>query len=110
MFPKYKAGPINGDRVNESELGQAKTKVDISALLGGNVYSLLRDRSQRSQSRFSKERSAHQAFAERQQHLAELAQDIPREVLQNLPSPEALARQAELAAAKTRAALAPPPK
>ena len=30
-------------------------KIDISALLGGDIYSMLRDRSQRAQSRFSKE-------------------------------------------------------
>src|SRR5688500_4488358 len=47
MFPKYKAGPINGDVVSDSDLNREKMKVDISALLGGDVYSLLRERSEK---------------------------------------------------------------
>lgn len=35
MFPKYKAGPINGDLVKDGDLGKEKMKIDISALLGG---------------------------------------------------------------------------
>ena len=37
MFPKYKAGPINGDVISDSDLNREKMKVDISALLGGDV-------------------------------------------------------------------------
>jgi Pyruvate/2-oxoacid:ferredoxin oxidoreductase delta subunit len=37
MFPKYKAGPINGDEVQASDLGKEKMKIDISSLLGGDV-------------------------------------------------------------------------
>ena len=73
MFPKYKSGPINGDTVSDSDLNREKMKIDISALLGGDVYSLLRTRSERAQSRFSKERDADKALAERQKCLTKLA-------------------------------------
>jgi hypothetical protein len=108
MFPKYKAGPINGDLVSDADLQREKMKVDISALLGGDVYSLLRERSEKARSRFSKERDSDKALAERQKcltKLAALAQDIPPEVLASLPSPEEIAKRAEQAAAKARAAL-----
>lgn len=107
MFPKYKAGPINGDIVRDADLQREKMKVDISALLGGDVYSLLRDRSEKARSRFSKERDADKALKERQKCLVKLAQagDIPPEVLMSLPSPEEIARRAEEAAARAKAAL-----
>ena len=56
MFPKYKAGPINGDLVSDADLQREKMKIDISALLGGDVYAMLRERSEKAKSRFSKER------------------------------------------------------
>jgi Pyruvate/2-oxoacid:ferredoxin oxidoreductase delta subunit len=107
MFPKYKAGPINGDTVSDSDLQREKMKVDISALLGGDVYSLLRVRSERAKSRFSKERDSDKALQERQKCLTKLASagDIPAEVLMSLPSPEEIARRAEEAKAKAAAAL-----
>jgi Pyruvate/2-oxoacid:ferredoxin oxidoreductase delta subunit len=107
MFPKYKAGPINGDVVSDADLQREKMKVDISALLGGDVYSLLRQRSEKAKSRFSKERDADKALNERQKCLTKLAQmgDIPAEVLMSLPSPDEIARRAEEAAAKAKAAL-----
>jgi NAD-dependent dihydropyrimidine dehydrogenase PreA subunit len=107
MFPKYKAGPINGDQVSQADLQREKMKIDISALLGGDVYSMLRARSERAKSRFSKERDSDKALAERQKCLVKLAQagDIPAEVLMSLPSPEEIARRAEEAAAKAQAAL-----
>jgi Pyruvate/2-oxoacid:ferredoxin oxidoreductase delta subunit len=107
MFPKYKAGPINGDVVRDVDLQREKMKVDISALLGGDVYSLLRDRSEKARSRFSKERDSDKALKERQKCLVKLAQagDIPPEVLMSLPSPEEIARRAEEAAARAKAAL-----
>jgi len=108
MFPKYKAGPINGDIVSDSDLNREKMKIDISALLGGDVYSLLRDRSERARSRFGKERDADKALAERQKcltKLASLAADIPPEVLMSLPSPDEIARKAEAAAARAKQAL-----
>lgn len=108
MFPKYKAGPINGDVVSSSDLEREKMKIDISALLGGDVYSLLRERSDKAKSRFSKERDADKALKERQKCLVKLAQsgDIPPEVLMSLPSPDEIARRAEEAKAKATAALA----
>ncbi len=108
MFPKYKAGPINGDLVSDSDLAKEKMKVDISALLGGDVYDMLRLRSEKAKSRFSKERDSDKALTERQKCLVKLAQagDIPPEVLMSLPSPEEIARRAEEAAAKAKAALA----
>jgi Pyruvate/2-oxoacid:ferredoxin oxidoreductase delta subunit len=108
MFPKYKAGPINGDVVSDADLQKEKMKVDISALLGGDVYSMLRLRSEKAKSRFSKERDSDKALSERQKCLVKLAAagDIPPEVLMSLPSPEEIARRAEEAAAKAQAALA----
>ena len=108
MFPKYKAGPINGDLVRDADLEREKMKVDISALLGGDIYSMLRMRSERAQSRFSKERDSGKALNERQKCLTKLAQagDIPAEVLMSLPSPEEIMRRAEEAKAKAQAALA----
>jgi Pyruvate/2-oxoacid:ferredoxin oxidoreductase delta subunit len=110
MFPKYKAGPINGDVVSDSDLNREKMKIDISALLGGDVYSMLRTRSERAASRFSKERDSDKALAERQKCLVKLGaimNDVPPEVLMSLPSPEQIARKAEEAAAKAKAALEP---
>lgn len=111
MFPKYKAGPINGDEVQASDLGREKMKIDISALLGGDVYSALRQRSDAAKARFSKERDDKKALQERQKCLAKLATagDIPAEVLMSLPSPEEIMRRAEEAKAKAAAALAAQP-
>ncbi len=108
MFPKYKSGPINGDLVKDEDLQREKMKVDISALLGGDIYSMLRVRSERAQSRFSKERDSDKALSERQKCLTKLAQagDIPAEVLMSLPSPEEILRRAGEARAKAQAALA----
>lgn len=107
MFPKYKAGPINGDEVQASDLGKEKMKIDISSLLGGDVYSQLRQRSDAAKARFSKERDDKKALQERQKCLTKLAQggDIPAEVLMSLPSPEEILRRAEDAKAKAQAAL-----
>jgi len=108
MFPKYKAGPINGDLVSDADLAKEKMKVDISALLGGDVYAMLRLRSEKAKSRFSKERDSDKALSERQKCLIKLAAagDIPPEVLMSLPSPEEIVRRAAEAQAKAAAALA----
>lgn len=107
MFPKYSGGPINGDEVSDQDLQREKMKVDISSLLGGDIYSSLRNRSEKAKSRFSKERSPDKALTERKKCLVKLAGDgtIPAEVLENLPSPEEIAKRAEAAAAKAQAAL-----
>ena len=108
MFPKYKAGPINGDVVSDADLNREKMKIDISALLGGDVYAMLRERSEKARSRFGKERDSDKALKERQKCLVKLAEsgDIPPEVLMSLPSPDEIARRAEEAKAKAQAALA----
>jgi Pyruvate/2-oxoacid:ferredoxin oxidoreductase delta subunit len=109
MFPKYKAGPINGDKVSSADLQREKMKIDISALLGGDIYQMLRVRSEKAKSRFSKERDSDKALNERQKCLVKLAQsgDIPMEVLMSLPSPEEIQKRAAEAAAKAQSALQP---
>ena len=106
MFPKYASGPINGEPVNESDVSREKMKVDISSLLGGDIYATLRDRSEKAKSRFSKERSPDKALTERKRCLTKLQQDglIPAEVmaeinLADLPSPEEIKAKAEKIAA-----------
>jgi len=96
--------------VSDADLQREKMKIDISALLGGDIYSMLRQRSEKAKSRFSKERDSNKALQERQKCLIKLAQagDIPPEVLMSLPSPEEIARRAEAAKAKAEAALAKP--
>jgi NAD-dependent dihydropyrimidine dehydrogenase PreA subunit len=102
MFPKYTAGPIHGGEVNADDVNREKMKVDISSLLGGDIYSRLRDRSEAAKSRFSKERSPDKALNERKRCLVKLQQSgiIPAEVLAeldlaSLPSPEEIQRKAE---------------
>ncbi len=108
MFPKYQTGPINGDVVNDDDLRREKMKVDISSLLGGDIYARLRDRSEAAKSRFSKERSPDKALEERKKCLTKMVQDgfIPAEVLAALPSPDEIMRKSEEAKARAAAALA----
>ncbi len=104
IFPKYKTAPINGEEISEPELQREKMKIDVSALLGGDLYEVLRERSQRAQSRFSKDRDPDKALQERQKCLARLAQaaDIPPEVLMALPSADEIERKAREARAKAQ--------
>lgn len=106
LFPKYKAGPINGDEVNSDDVRREAMKVDVSALLGGDIYSLLRDRSEKAKSRFSKERDDERALKERQRCLTKLKEgaglEIPAEVLSSLPSLDQILQKAD--EAKRRAA------
>jgi len=106
MFPKYRHGPINGDEVQADDVRREAMKVDISALLGGDVYSMLRDRSAKAKSRFSKERDDDRALKERQNCLVSLKRDldIPVEVLAALPSPEEILAKAEAARVRAQAA------
>jgi ferredoxin len=103
LFPKYRSGPINGDEIDAEDLRREAMKVDISALLGGDIYQALRDRSAKAKSRFAKERDEDRALKERQRCLIKLTQqlEIPPEVLASLPSPDEIRSKAE--AAKTRA-------
>ncbi len=107
LFPKYRGGPINGDVVSSDDVRQEKMKVDISSLLGGDIYAALRDRSAKAKSRFSKERSEDRALKERQKCLVKLQQnlDIPPEVIASLPSMDQIQAKAEAAQAKANAAL-----
>ncbi|MDX1565466.1 MAG: ferredoxin family protein [Phycisphaeraceae bacterium] len=106
LFPKYKAGPINGDVVRESDVNREAMKVDISALLGGDIYEQLRSRSESAKQRFARERDDKRALSERMRCLNKLAgqMDIPMEVLKSLPSQDQIRQKAE--AAKQKAAVA----
>ena len=75
-----------------------------SALSHSNVDSTLL------QTRFSKERDASKALAERKKCLTKLMAEgmIPPEVLASLPSPGEIQRRATHAAAKAQSALATP--
>jgi NAD-dependent dihydropyrimidine dehydrogenase PreA subunit len=110
MFPKYRHGPINGEEITADDVRREAMKVDISALLGGDVYSMLRDRSAKAKSRFSKERDDDRALKERQTCLVALKNnlDIPAEVLAALPSPDEILAKADAARARALAALQPP--
>lgn len=106
MFPKYRHGPINGDEVAAEDVRREAMKVDISALLGGDIYALLRDRSVKAKSRFSKERDDERALKERQTCLLALQRDldVPMEVLAALPSVEEIRAKSEAALARARQA------
>jgi NAD-dependent dihydropyrimidine dehydrogenase PreA subunit len=113
LFPKYKAGPINGDEINQDDLRREAMKVDISALLGGDIYSMLKDRSMKAKSRFSKERDDDRALKERQRCMDKLKSnveglDIPAEVLSSLPSLDQIQSKAQQAKQKAEQALARP--
>jgi len=107
LFPKYTKGPINGDVVSKEDIAKESMKVDISALLGGDIYSSLRDRSAGARKRFSTERDESKALLERKRCLKELKEslDIPDEVLMTLPSAgeiEERTRRAKEKAARRR--------
>jgi Pyruvate/2-oxoacid:ferredoxin oxidoreductase delta subunit len=110
LFPKYRHGPINGDDVRADDIRREAMKVDISALLGGDIYAMLRDRSEKARSRFSKERDEDRALKERQTCLVKLREqmdvEIPPEVLASLPSPDQIRAKAEAAQERARQALA----
>jgi len=102
LFPKYAKGPINGDIVREQDLQHEAMKVDISTLLGGDLYGSLRTRQRTARERFSTERDESKALLERKRCLAELRDtlDIPDEVLMTLPTAEDIEARAERARAK----------
>jgi NAD-dependent dihydropyrimidine dehydrogenase PreA subunit len=108
LFPKYRHGPIHGGEVNADDLRRESMKVDISALLGGDIYSALRDRSAKAKSRFSKERDEDRALKERMNCLNKLQKemDIPGEVLAALPSVDEIRARAEAARIRAQEALA----
>ncbi|MBI3271960.1 MAG: ferredoxin family protein [Planctomycetes bacterium] len=105
LFPKYRSGPINGDVVRQEDIRREAMKVDISALLGGDLYASLRSRTQDARKRFSTERDESRALLERKRCLKELQKglDIPDEVLMSLPSVEDIQARAERARSKLAA-------
>ncbi len=107
MFPKYRSGPVNGEEVDEDGLEREKMKIDVSALLGGNIYDTLRKRSDQAKDRFSKERDEDRALQERKRCLAKLQKemDIPTEVLMSLPSVDEIQQRAKDAKAAAEDAL-----
>lgn len=104
MFPKYRHGPINGETVGTDDVRREAMKVDISTLLGGDIYSLLRDRSAKAKSRFSKERDDQRALEERKNCLLKLQQalDVPQEVLAALPNEATIRAKMQAALAQSR--------
>jgi NAD-dependent dihydropyrimidine dehydrogenase PreA subunit len=104
LFPKYKKGPINGDVVREEDLQREAMKVDVSALLGGDIYSTLRTRQSGARQRFSTERDESKALLERKRCLKKLKKDldIPDEVLMSLPSAGDIEERAERAREKLK--------
>ena len=102
LFPKYKKGPINGDVVRQEDVKREAMKVDISALLGGDLYASLRNRQSDARKRFSTERDESRALLERKRCLKELGKelDIPDEVLMSLPTVDDIQQRAERAKAK----------
>ena len=102
MFPKYHAGPANGDEVKDEDIHRESMKIDISALLGGNIYQKLRERRESAKERFARERDDKRALAERKNCLNKLTKemDVPPEVLASLPSPGEIRKRAEEAARK----------
>jgi hypothetical protein len=107
MFPKYRHGPINGEEITADDVRREAMKVDISALLGGDIYSMLRDRSVKAKSRFSKERDDERALKERQNCLITLQRnlDIPAEVLAALPSVDEIRAKADAARLRAESAV-----
>jgi Pyruvate/2-oxoacid:ferredoxin oxidoreductase delta subunit len=106
MFPKYRAGPVNGDEVSDEGLASEKMKIDVSALLGGDIYSTLRQRTGQARERFAKERDEERALKERKHCLNTIQKDldIPPDVLMSLPSLDEIQRRSKEAQAAAEAA------
>ena len=102
LFPKYGKGPINGDVVRDQDIQREAMKVDISTLLGGDLYGSLRTRQSEARKRFSTERDESKALLERKRCLGKLKKelDIPDEVLMTLPTAEDIEERAARARAK----------
>ena len=102
LFPKHLAETIHGGTV-PGGAPRPVPKADLSALLGGDLYSVLRARNS---PRFSPDRSPEAALEERRECLAALAREggIPLEVLENLPPTPELAQRAAQAQAAAQEA------
>lgn len=106
MFPKYAGGPINGDVVREADMKREAMKVDISAMLGGDIYATLRKRHDEAKERFAKERDEKRAISERMRCLSKMVKDgtIPASALKDLPSQDEIQQKATEAQQKAEAA------
>lgn len=106
LFPKYRHGPIHGGEVHAEDMRREAMKVDISALLGGDIYQALRDRSAKAKSRFSKERDEDRALKERNRCLSKLQKDldIPSEMFASLPTLEEIQEKAKTVQARAMTA------
>lgn len=103
LFPQHPAEAIHGG-VIPGDATPALPKADLSALLGGDLYTILRARN--GGTRFSPDRSPEAAMEERRQCLAALAREggIPLDVLESLPPPAELAQRAAQARAAAQSA------
>jgi hypothetical protein len=88
--------------VRAEDIQREAMKVDISALLGGDIYGALRERKDAAKKRFSTERDESKALLERKRCLKELGKelDIPDEVLMTLPSAGEIEERAQRAKEK----------
>lgn len=105
IFPKYPSAPINGGEIPEGQEKIKKEKVDISLLMGGNLYETLKKRNRQVKERFSSERNPETALKERCKCLGELTKLIPPEILSTLPSKQEMEKRATEAAEKASQAL-----
>ena len=82
--------------MRDEDLEREAMKVDISALLGGDIYAPLRTRSQRARSASPPNVTIGKALLERKRCLKKLQKDldIPDEVLASLPSAEQIRAKA----------------
>jgi Pyruvate/2-oxoacid:ferredoxin oxidoreductase delta subunit len=104
MFPKYDGGPINGEEVRDGDVRSESMKVDISALLGGDIYEKLRERSVGAKNRFAKERDEKHALSERIRCLREMGVDVSLDLasLVALPSAGEIQENADQARRKAQ--------
>jgi len=101
--PEIQAGPINGDVVSDADLNREKMKIDISALLGGDVYRCCANGARKRKAASVK--SATLQGADRTPEVPGQTCQCRRhsaEVLMSLPSPDEIARRAEEAKSKRR--------
>jgi len=64
MFPKLDESPINGDVVSESEINK-NLKIDMNAIMDGNLYDALKQRNARNRTRLLRRKQIEKALAER---------------------------------------------
>ncbi|GAF88463.1 unnamed protein product, partial [marine sediment metagenome] len=85
IFPKYDKSPINGDEVNEDDLGEETIKANLSEILGPDIHKLLRNRG-KAHKRFAKDADPRQLSRQRLKRLISLKDklDIPEEVIASL--------------------------